>query len=63
VAALPTVGMSEQRMLKCTFIGRGDMLKLINTLEVAGVVTRQYEGKTGVKFAYTRNGVVTGVQG
>jgi hypothetical protein len=62
VAALPTIGMSEQRMLNCTIIGRGGMLKLVNTLEVPGAVTRQYEGRTGVKFVYARNGVVTGVQ-
>lgn len=62
VVDLPVIGMSEQRMLQCTTLGRGGAFTLVNTLEVPGAVTRQYESLTSVKFVYTRNGVVTGIQ-
>lgn len=63
LVALPTIGMSEQRMLKCTILGRGGAFELVNTLEVPGAVTRQYQGRTtDVRFVYTRNGVVVGIQ-
>ena len=63
VVDTPVIGMSEQRMLKCTVLGRGGTLELVNTTEVAGSVTRQFRDKAVVlKYVYTRNGVVTGVQ-
>lgn len=63
VVALPALGMTEKAMLKCTILGQAGMLELVNTTEIPGVVARQYRGKTtDVKFVYTRNGVVTGVQ-
>ena len=63
VEPLPVLGMSEKAMLKCTILGQASMLKLVNTTEVPGAVTRQYQGMTtDVRFVYTRNGVVTGIQ-
>lgn len=62
-AAMPAIGMSEAVMLNCTTLAMNGGLELVNTTEVPGAVTRQYQGKYGLlKFVYTRNGVVTGIQ-
>ena len=59
----PVPGMTEQRMLSCTWLGRAKALRLANTTQVLGSVARQYEDTLGVlKYVYTRDGVVTGVQ-
>lgn len=59
----PAVGMAEKRMLACTWLGRAGTLQVVNTTEVVGAVIKQYAGSMGgIKYVYTRNGVVTGVQ-
>jgi hypothetical protein len=59
----PLVGMTERRMFTCTWLGRANALVLENTTEVVGSVSRQYSDKLGIlKYVYTRDGVVTGIQ-
>lgn len=60
----PTVGMKEEQFLRCTYFGLAITPERINETETAAGVTKQYVYRTvaDIKYLYTRNGVVTGIQ-
>lgn len=63
VVDYPEVGMTESHFLNCTGIGIFRAWKSINQTETTSGVQRQYViGSLGLKYVYTRNGMVTGLQ-
>ncbi len=60
----PFVGMTEHALKNCTdFWERHGSIARINETETARSVSRQYVFRTGsIKYLYTTNGVVTGIQ-
>ena len=60
----PFVGMTENALKNCTdFWERHGPIARINETETARSVSRQYVFRTGsIKYLYTTNGVVTGIQ-
>lgn len=63
VVETPEVGMTEHQFLNCTAIGMFKVWKTVNQTETASGVHRQYVfDRFDVKYVYTRNGMVTGLQ-
>ena len=63
VVETPEVGMTESHFLNCTAIGIFRVWKTINQTETASGVQRQYVfDRLDVKYVYTRNGMVSGLQ-
>ena len=63
VVDYPEVGMTESHFLNCTGIGIFRAWKSINQTETTSGVQRQYViGSLELKYVYTRNGMVTGLQ-
>ena len=62
--SLPAVGMKEEQFLRCTYFGVVVTPERINETETTAGVTKQYVYRTvaDIKYLYTRNGVVTGIQ-
>lgn len=66
VPEYPTVGMSEADFKGCTQFGVLFPHKDFNQTETAAGVSKQFVysgvGSAGIRFVYTRNGVVTAIQ-
>lgn len=62
IPEIPSIGMDEARMHRCTLIGRSDALQLVDTIEIQGSVTKQFRSTLdSVKFVFTRNGRVSAI--
>ena len=66
VVDYPEVGMTESHFLNCTSVGRSKFWT-VNETQTSNGISRQYVITTNyyvhiVKYIYTRNGMVTGLQ-
>lgn len=65
VVTYPEIGMTESHFLNCTEIGIQKVWKTINQTETVSGIQRQYvmDGLgLHMKYVYTRDGMVTGLQ-
>ena len=58
----PVIGITEDRFRNCTFVAKH--ISKINVTETANTISRQYviKDNVGIKYVYTRNGMVTSIQ-
>jgi hypothetical protein len=58
----PVIGITEHRFRNCTFVA--EHISKINVTQTANTISRQYVIKDnfGIKYVYTRNGMVTSIQ-
>ena len=66
VVQTPEVGMTEHQFLNCTSVGRS-MFWTVNETQTANGISRQYVITNSfytnkVKYLYTRDGMITGLQ-
>jgi hypothetical protein len=63
VSENPEVGMTENQFLNCTTLGIYKAWRSVNETETTSGIQRQYVvDRMDVKYVYTRNGMVTGLQ-
>lgn len=58
----PVIGITEDRFRNCTFVA--EHISKINETQTANTTSRQYviKDNIGIKYVYTRNGMVTSIQ-